>query len=163
MGILSNLTVKPLLWACGILLALLLTACGALYVQAAAHDRDIAIAKAATSECETKLEATSTANQNLAAANAKQQAAVEDLVGKLDRAIGETERLDILLADAEARASAAHRERDRALAQVTELREKIYATDPSCAAWGAAPVCAAISDGVREGWNKARSAGWDGS
>ena len=154
----ATLTVKPLLIACGVLLAVVLGLIGALVVQGSRHDAAYAKLQTTAQTCAVERGAAETKVTELARANASQQQAVEDLARRLDAAITETERLDELLTTAENQTAAAHAERDRALGALNDLREITYATDPSCAAWGAAPVCAAISGGVHDRWRQAEAA-----
>lgn len=151
------LTVKPLLIAIGALLVALAVAIGTIVVKDARHDAALSKVQADVATCGTELTAATESNANLTRANASQTQVVEDLAGRLDKAITETERLDELLADAGARQRALQAERDTALAQLDTIRETDYANDPSCAAWGAAPVCGRISAGVQERWRIARS------
>ena len=155
---LAQLTVKPLLIACGVLLAVVLGLIGALVVQGSRHDAAYAKLQTTANTCATERDAATTKVGELARANASQQQAIEGLASRLDAAITETERLDELLTNAEDAAALAHAERERALGALNDLREITYATDPSCAAWGAAPVCAAISGGVQERWRQATAA-----
>ena len=154
----ATLTVKPLLIACGILLAACAGLTGALVVQDARADKRYAELDTTAQTCAVERGAAETKVTELARANTSQQQAVEDLARRLDAAITETERLDELLTTAENQTAAAHAERDRALGALNDLREITYATDPSCAAWGAAPVCAAISGGVHDRWRQAEAA-----
>lgn len=155
---LAQLTVKPLLIACGVLLAVVLGLIGALVVQGSRHDAAYAKLQTTANTYATERDAATTKVGELARANTSQQHAIEGLASRLDAAITETERLDELLTNAEDAAALAHAERERAFAALNDLREITYATDPSCAAWGAAPVCAAISGGVQERWRQATAA-----
>ena len=155
---LAQLTVKPLLIACGVLLAVVLGLIGALVVQGSRHDAAYAKLQTTAKTCGAERDIAEAKVEELARANTSQQQAVEGLVTRLDAAITETERLDELLTNAEDAAALAHAERERAFAALNDLREITYATDPSCAAWGAAPVCAAISGGVQERWRQATAA-----
>lgn len=51
-----------------------------------------------------------------------------------------------------AQRDAATLERDAAQRAAREQRRTLYATDATCAAWAAAPVCGAISDQLRAQW-----------
>ena len=154
----STLTVKPLLIACGALSAVVVLLLGLLVVRDARADAAYAKLEATASTCDVERKAAETKVGELALSNTSQQHAIEGLASRLDAAITETERLDELLTNAEDAAALAHAERERAFAALNDLREITYATDPSCAAWGAAPVCAAISGGVQERWRQATAA-----
>lgn len=152
---LGKLTVKPLLWACGLLLLAVAGLTGALVVQGARHDAAIAKVEADRDDLQTKLGAAEGSLTAAVEANAKSHKAVEDLAGKLDVAIRETERLDELLLSAETELSYTRRARDDALAKLESQRENVYASDPSCSAWGAAPVCGRITGSVLDEWRDA--------
>ncbi|HEY3434254.1 MAG TPA: hypothetical protein VGK41_01240 [Solirubrobacterales bacterium] len=157
MGLMSSLTVKPLLIACGVLLAACIALVGTIVVKDARHDAAITKVEKDRDTCGVERAAAEVKVSELARANASQQLAVEDLADKLNRAIDETERLDELLTISETNLRDAHLQRDIALADLNDLREITYANDPSAAAWGALPVPAAISDGVHQRWRAARS------
>lgn len=152
---LGKLTVKPLLWACGLLLLAVAGLAGALVVQGARHDAAIAAVEAERDDLQTKLGAAEGSLTSAVEANARSHKAVEDLAAKLDVAIRETERLDELLLSAETELSYTRQARDRALAELETQRENVYATDASCGAWGAAAVCSRITGSLQEQWRDA--------
>lgn len=151
----GKLTVKPLLWACGILFAAVLALSGVIVVKDARHETAITTKTSRITELERELGAADGQVETLAAANAKQTKTVESLVAKLETAIHETANLDELLQRKESEARDALKARDRALAQLTTKREQDYASDPSCSTWGAAPVCGRITGSVFDEWTAA--------
>ena len=84
---LAQLTVKPLLIACGVLLAVVLGLIGALVVQGSRHDAAYAKLQTTANTCATERDAATTKVGELARANASQQQAVEGLARRLDAAI----------------------------------------------------------------------------
>lgn len=152
---LGTLTVKPLLWACGILFAAVLALSGVIVVKDARHDAAITAKATEISDLQRELSAADGQVVVLAAANAKQTKTVESLVGKLEMAVQETADLDRLLRGSEAETRDALNARDKALALLTSQRDKDYASDPSCSAWGTTPVCGRITGSVLDEWNAA--------
>lgn len=149
---LSKLTIKPLLWACGLLLIAVAGLSGTLLVKDARHDAALAEKDSEITRLTTELTAADGQVETLAKTNATQTRAVESLAAKLNAAIDETEELDALLLATEAERDAAHHARDVALAEVKTKREQDYASDPSCSAWGRAPVCGRITASVLDEW-----------
>ena len=159
---LSKLTIKPLLWAVGLLLVLSAALSVTVAVQRTLHAAAISELQSKVDRAEREanglrgqLDAAKGTNRN----NAK---TIAELAERLDAAITEAERLDELLAEAADTLHTTRAARDRALAQLTTQREQVYASDPSCAAWAAGPVCAAVSGSLFELWGSAaRPAGPD--
>lgn len=149
------LTVKPLLWVCGILMAAVAALSGLLLVKDARHEAAITTKTSQIADLERELGAADGQVKTLAAANAKQTKTVESLVGKLEIAVQETANLDTLLRGTEADLHNALNARDKALALLTSQRDKDYASDPSCSAWGASPVCGRITGSVFDEWRAA--------
>lgn len=166
MSILSRLTVTPtpLLYASGALLVLSVGLATALVVQDARHAAALAELTTAKQAAEasadieaTKAEVFLDKLRELAQTNGQQRGVVDDLAHRLKSAIGQAQATARVLADVIEQRDAAHAERDRTLAQLTQLRETLYANDPSCATWGARPVCGALSDSLRDQWTRART------
>ena len=157
------LAVKPLLWAVGLLLALNLAQLGIHAVQTSRLEAKLAIAESAASSANTQLAATEDARNTAVAVNEGQKKVVEDLLARLDTAITENENIDQLLTDANNTLAYVQRQRAEAVAQLEAERENDYATDPSCAAWGAAPVCGRITGGLLDQWRGAQEAGRAGA
>lgn len=151
------LAVKPLLWICGLLLAAVGALTLTMIVKDARHNAALTKAESARDDATRNLSAANDEVDRLAKTNTNQQGVVEALAGKLDAAISETERLDGLLTIAQDRLIAATRARDDALAKLTTERENDYATDPNCAAWGAAAVCGRLTDGLLDQWRDAQA------
>lgn len=143
------------LWIVGGLLAAVVALSGALVVQDALHDTAMAELESKAHECDIKLDASDGALQSALTTNASANAAVSDLAGKLDTALKETERLDGLLLSAETELHYTQRVRDEALAALQSGRGKVYASDASCGAWGAAAVCGRITGSVLDQWRDA--------
>lgn len=161
MSILTSLTVKPLLWACGILLA----ACSALAISMvvinAKHDAAMTTANSRADAAEILAGNRQLAITSMAHTNLTQNLAIDDLAKRLDEAVGKKQQTEQALASAEKQRDAARQARDTLLAQSRAETEKTYATDPTCAAWGRAPVCPGISDSVQKSWRAAGQPGGD--
>lgn len=157
------LAVKPLLWAVGLLLALNLAQWGMHTVEVAGLEKDLAEVTGARDSAQTQLRATEDARNTAVAVNEGQKKVVEDLLARLDTAITENENIDRLLTDANNTLAYVQRQRAEAVAQLEAERENDYATDPSCAAWGAAPVCGRITGGLLDQWRGAQEAGRAGA
>lgn len=154
----SKLTIKPLLWAIAILLGLVLALSGALWLQHATHAAEVETLQASVTTLEGREAQASGRALELADANSSQMGVITDLLNRLQAAIKSNERLDELLTEAETRAAVAARERADALNKLNAEKERMYATDPTCSAWGRAAVCAGISGGLQQQWEQARSA-----
>jgi hypothetical protein len=90
---------------------------------------------------DTKLDAATDANAgNVATINAQRDA--------LEACVGLDQFVIRLAEQASADYAAAKALRDQAAADSAAERNRIYETDPTCRDWAAAPVCAAISDGL---------------
>ena len=99
------------------------------------------INRAESESADTKLDAAVDANTgNVAVINAQRDA--------LDACVGLDQFVARLAEKATADYEAAKAERIRAAAHARQARETLYATDESCRAWAAAPVCRAVSDGL---------------
>lgn len=155
----AKLTVKPLLITVALLVLVVATLSGTLLVKNARHgeavakltrDRDVALRDK---------EAAVSAVEALTTTDARKMKTIEELVGKLDAAIDQTERLDELLAFAERELDATRNERDVALAKIRTQREQDYASDSTCGAWGAGAVCGRLTGSVLDQWNDAAGAG----
>lgn len=149
------LTIKPLLWICAALVLACASLTTVIVVKDARHKATVAQLQSEKDTCANSLATTKDSLATAEATNGRQQLAVAALAGKLDIAIRETERLDKLLTEAETDLAATRKARDRALAALEVERENVYATDPSCAAWGAAPVCAGLTGSLQEHWRSA--------
>lgn len=75
-----------------------------------------------------------------------------DLAQRLNACIRSSETAAESERAALAQRDAATLERDAAQRAAREQRRTLYATDSTCAAWAAAPVCGAISDQLRAQW-----------
>jgi hypothetical protein len=153
------LAVKPLLWIAGILLAANLAQFGVGIVRTSALKGDLAIVTAERDAAITNLAAADNARAAAVAANVSQKATVEELAARLDTAITENEGLDRLLTDANNTLRLVQRQRAEAIAKLEAEREKDYALDPSCGAWGAAAVCGRITGGLLDQWRGTQAAG----
>lgn len=161
MSIVSRLTVTPLLYACGILFALLLVATGtARYFHGEMKDAEQAKTDAATAH-DAVVGGLNTRISTLAGANKHEQAVVKELARRLVTAVGQHQQAETALTNAIDTRDRARRERDRALSQLRQAQEANYANDETCAVWGARPVCGRITDGVLDQWQRAR--GSDGT
>lgn len=154
---LSALTVKPLLWIIGILLVVMASMGATMYVTSAAHAVTLTKAEADRDAWKGKAEARATRLAEVQAANKANADNVTTLAAKLEQAVGKNQETARILAAAEAARDAARVERDRALSRYQAEREKAYATNTTCGAWGSAPVCGVISDSVRQQWEQTRS------
>lgn len=152
------LTVKPLLWICAALLAVIGVLSGVIWANGKEHTAAMATCEAERDTAQTQLSAAEGALETAIATNARGQKAIEDLASKLDAAISETERLDHLLLAAETELGYTQNARDTLLARLETERGAIYANDPTCAAWADAPVCGRISGGLQEQWRAASAA-----
>lgn len=152
----AKLTVTPLLWACGLLLAAVAWLGITLWGIGARHDGEIATVQAKLDTAISERDAARAEVRSAVLTNTSQQGIIEDLAARLNDAITANEQLDRLLTDANNTLIVAQRERAAALSQLEAQRETDYATDPSCAAWGAAPVCARITGGLRDQWRAAQ-------
>lgn len=157
---LSNLlAVKPLLWLCGLLLAAVGALTVTLVVKDARNDAEVATLRGELEAAKTNLDAATTSRDTAVAANESNRTTIEDLAKRLDTAITETERLDGLLVSADNKLLAAQRDRAEAIAKLEAQRENDYANDPTCGAWGAAPVCGRITGSLLDQWREAAAAG----
>ena len=147
----KSLTVKPLLWT---ILALLiaLSVLGVLY-HARGTELDGMQAKV---DAAAKVQAQAEANLEAAVkTNASQKGVINDLALRLSNAIGQKQAVEEINATALASRDAAVAARARAETELRRLKETVYATDATCAAWGNQPVCPAISDQLRLQWDNA--------
>jgi hypothetical protein len=160
-AIVKRLTVTPLLYACGILFALLLVATvTARYFHGEMQDAQKSEADAKTAN-EAVVGGLNTRISELNAAKAHEQAVVKELAKRLRTAVGQHEQAEQALADAITQRDRARRERDRAHSLTRKAQEANYENDETCAVWGARPVCGRITDGVLDQWQRAR--GSDGT
>lgn len=153
------LAVKPLLWLAGILLALNVAQFGLGMVRASAAEATIATLTGERDTANANLEAASDARNTAVAANRGQTKTIEALAAKLDAAITENENIDRLLTDANNTLQLVKRQRAEAIASLEAEREKDYAEDASCAAWGATAVCGRVTGGLLDQWRSAQAAG----
>lgn len=148
----GKLAVKPLLIACLVLGALLIAASIGLYVQNAKIDGLQVAQTALKSEnaqlVQTLKDATST--------NEHQTQTVHQLTDKLREVVGQRDQAEEANRKAVAARNAAERARQRAYTELQRIKADIYENDPTCAAWGARPVCPAIDDRLRQQWEEAR-------
>lgn len=154
-SILSKLTVKPLLIAC----AVQLVALGILTTLYLGRGDTIEAQQGTIAAQKTSLEQAGQAIVAAGEANAESQLVIADLKQRLADAIGQNQRTEEANAAALAQLAAARRDRDRYRAEAQRLKEATYATDPTCADWGARPVCPAISDQLRDRWARAAGGG----
>lgn len=155
MSILSKLTVKPLLWVIAALLVLLVLQWGVNKAAVASARASVADARAAVATADAQLTVTGKALADALQANLTNNASIDQLQQRLDEAVGRRQQVQQALANAEAERDAARSARNAASAALKTDREKTYATDQSCAAWGARPVCGAISNGLQQQWERA--------
>lgn len=155
MSILSKLTVKPLLWTILALLVLLVVQWGISSARLAKAHTSVAYANSAMAEATATLNTVNEAMAQAITANRSNVAVITDLQQRLSDAVGRRQEVQAALAKAEADRDAARAARNAATAALNAQREKTYANDPSCAAWGARPVCGAISDGLQQQWKGA--------
>lgn len=168
MNILSKLTVKPLLWTSGILLVVAIALAGALVVQSAWNSAEVAglEAKVASTDAaltlaKHDLAVTGKSLNNALQTNLSMKTSVDDLAQRLQDEVGRRQNTQAALEQAEHQRDAARSSRDTAIHNLKTEREKLYATDATCADWGARPVCAAVSDSLQEQWGRATSPGGD--
>lgn len=161
MNILSNLTVKPLLWATGILLLVSAVLAGALVVQNARHSAALATVNASLATSENQLKVTGRSLAGALQSNLSMKTSVDDLAQRLQDEVGRRQETQAILERAENQRDAAKAARDTALSNLKTEREKLYATDATCADWGARPVCAAVSDSLQDQWRRATQPGGD--
>lgn len=155
--LLKSLTVKPLLYVIAALVAALGGTAVGWALDHYAKSAELAEVRGKLGTEQTSRQAADNKVEELAATNASQALVVTGLVEKLDTAIKETERLDGLLYDANAGLAVAARDRADALDRLNNEREKVYAVEDGCSAWGAAAVCAGITRSVRNQWAEARA------
>lgn len=155
MSILSKLTVKPLLWTIAALLVALVVQWGIYSARLAKAHTSLAYANSAMAEAKATLKAVNQAMAQAVTANRSNTASILDLQQRLSDAVGRRQQVQAALAAAEAERDAAKAARNAASAALKAEREKTYATDPSCSAWGARPVCGAISNGLQQQWEDA--------
>lgn len=149
---LKYLTVKPLMIACGALL-LALAVLTPLYI-----GRGTTI-DALQATVDTQASALKTAADTIRGAEAVNDAAmdvIEDLKQRLTAAIGENQAVAEANARARTALATAQRDRDRTAAELKRLKESLYATDETAAAWSRAAVPAGIGDRLRQRWDAAR-------
>ncbi len=163
MGIMSKITVKPLLYVIAAL-ALVIVGMGVkMRLDASAH----AVRISAYSSALAKMTANRDQYRSLAeqrgeriqqvnGANRSNLTTIATLEDKLEQAVGQEQQTAAALAKAITERNAARSARDSALDKLRKDRETTYATDPTCADWGARPVCAAISDSLQLEWDQAR-------
>lgn len=156
---------KPLLWLAGILLLTTLAGAGATWYYRGELDDAETLAAAEKKTHETEVESLNRRVSEVTAANGFEHSVVEELARRLQIAVGQRQQAEQGLATAINQRDRARRERDRALSQFRQAQEAIYATDETCAVWGARPVCGRITDGVWQQWERARgsAAGEDGA
>lgn len=161
MSIASRLTVTPLLYACGILFALLLVSTGtARYFHGEMLDAQKAQTDAKTAH-DAVVGGLNLRISELGAANTHEHSIVEELARRLVTAVGQRQQAGAALTDAITQRDRARRERDRAHSLTRKAQEANYENDETCADWGARPVCGGISDGLYLQWERAR--GSDGA
>ena len=151
----KSLTVKPLLWT---ILALTL-ALGTMTLLW--HGRGSTIdGLEAQVEASAKVQKQAEANLSAAVAtNQNQKAIINDLALRYSNLVGQKQAVDEANARAVAARDAAVAARNRATNELNRLKETIYATDATCAAWGSQPVCPAISDQLQLQWGNDPGAG----
>lgn len=166
MNILSKLTVKPLLWAVGILLVVASGLAIALFVQGAHHgavvsklEAKVTTTKASLDSAEHDLSVTGKSLSNALQSNLSMKGSVDDLVRRLQEEVGRRQNTQAVLEQAENQRDAARAARDSAINTLKTEREKLYATDATCADWGARPVCPAVSGSLPEQWRRATTPG----
>lgn len=153
------LAVKPLLWIAGLLLALNVAQFGIGMVRSSTAEAALAKVTAERDTAITSLAAASSARDAAVAANTHQTGIVENLAARLDLAITENEGLDRLLNDTNNTLRLVQRQRAEAIASLEAEREKDYAEDDGCRAWGATAVCGRITGGLLDQWRDAQAAG----
>lgn len=163
MSIASRLTVTPLLYACGILFALLLVSTGtARYFHGEMKDAQKSEADAKTAH-DAVVGGLNLRISELGAANTHEHSVVEELARRLVTAVGQHQQAEEALTDAITQRDRARRERERALSQFRQAQEANYENDETCAVWGTRPVCGGISDGLQLQWERARGSDGTGS
>lgn len=145
----KSITVKPLLWTI-LALTIALGVLAVLY-----HARGVAL-DGMNDKVTAAQKVQKQAEANLDAAvetNKKNKAVIEDLALRYATLVGQNQAITEANEKATAQRDAAARARDKATFELARLKETIYATDPTCAAWGSQPVCPAIGDRLRDLWN----------
>lgn len=142
-------------WAIGVLAALVLILGGTIYGQ---HQHAVAL-EAQVKSLTTQRDDADKANKNLADANGKYETATKQLADDLDACVGKKQAVDAILASTQATLAKVTKQRNAAMKQLNDTKEKLYAADPACASWGALPVCGGLSDGLRQQWQQAQHVG----
>ena len=135
MSILAKLTVTPLLYACGILLAALLATGAYAAVLSARLDTaqaDVRAADGATTTARTERDAWKTKAAELGSANTAYGTAVRQLMEELERAQQESKRIDAAGQQAVANAQAAQADAERTLTRMA-AQLQAQAREPDCA------------------------------
>jgi len=147
--------VSPLTYIAGILAAFFAIAFGFQTVQLKFADDALALSKKDLTAANTALAtAVSVAKSNTAT--------IADLTKRLNEAVGQNERVAEAAKKATDDAVLAQQQRNTALRQLNEARKKLYATNATCAAWGSAPVCGPVSNGLRDLWDATHRADENG-
>lgn len=161
-GWLDKLTITPLLYACACLLLACVGLSTALFVQHWHGKADRADLTVQLSDAQAKLYVANTSVtlmqasiDNLQATLTNNAQVSDELAKRLHEAIGINQAIEQANQTALAERDAARAARDKAIFDLKTARNTLYATDPTCGAWGRAPVCGAISGSVFDQWQKA--------
>lgn len=164
MSIVSKLTVTPLLYLSGGLFVAVLGLSGALWLQNKTHTATVATLEARNTTISADLSVASTAielleaNETvLASTNADNATLIDELSRRLGEAVGQEQQTAAINRRVIAERDAARTARARAEAALQRERSTTYETDATCAAWGARPVCGAISDSVFDHWTRTQA------
>lgn len=158
-NLLAKLSVKPLLFA---VCALLLWVAGLhayILIESNAHKAAITAVEGQRDLAEQERNTLREAFKTMGEANTTNVANVKALAQALKNQIGREQRTAQALAAADTALAAARAKAADYQRQLLAQRTSTYANDPTCAAWGRAAVCGAISGSVFDQWEAARGAG----
>lgn len=156
-NLMAKLSVKPLLIACGVLVLACAALTTTLLISNAAHDAAMARMEGRADKLSAQLSSAQDSAAALYTANQSQTQAIRELQQRLSDAVGQEQRTAEVLQSTTAQRDAERTARQRAETALRAQRDQTYATDSTCAAWGRAPVCAAISDSLRQQWEETRA------
>lgn len=153
---LSRFSSTAIVWAVLAVVGVLSAAVGTQTVRLWLLDAELTVALSAADQAKTLADA----NAAAARTNAGN---VATLRGELAACIGEAQDTAEAEKTAQANLATVSKERARLADALKREREKTYAQDPACAAWGSAAVCPAVSDGLRIRWQTTRFGAADGA
>lgn len=151
MDIMSKFTVKPLLIA----LAVMTVLAGAASFIAWNRGTTIDAQQVTIDTQEGRITSLTADNQTLKDANDHQTGVIDTLAEKFKALVGKNQELETARADAVKGKEAAVAKLNRYQSSIQQQRQVIYANDANCKDWAARPVCPAVSDSLRDEWQKA--------